>query len=171
MAYNFKSIADVEVVAEPAESANVLIEENGVIKKAPKTAVGGAGGEADLVFKVGCSGMPLAHPKYLPKNMTKPIIVSGSLEAVLEKMANGKIPVVKVQYQAYNESSAGKFGYGAEYICDTELYATDVAFTHDISHIRQEYTVSICMATDDPDYLEMTIWAHDTASTPSVVIN
>jgi hypothetical protein len=43
MAYNFKSIADVEVVAEPAESANVLIEENGVIKKAPKTAVGGAG--------------------------------------------------------------------------------------------------------------------------------
>jgi hypothetical protein len=42
MAYNFKSIADVEVVAEPAESANVLIEENGVIKKVPKTAVGGA---------------------------------------------------------------------------------------------------------------------------------
>jgi hypothetical protein len=41
MSYNFKSIADVEVVAEPAESANVLIEENGVIKKAPKTAVGG----------------------------------------------------------------------------------------------------------------------------------
>ena len=44
MAYNFKSIADVEVVAEPAESANILIEENGVIKKAPKTAVGGGGG-------------------------------------------------------------------------------------------------------------------------------
>ena len=44
MAYNFKSIADVEVVAEPTESANVLIEENGVIKKAPKTAVGGNGG-------------------------------------------------------------------------------------------------------------------------------
>ena len=43
MAYNFKSIADVEVVAEPLETANVLIEENGVIKKAPKTAVGGAG--------------------------------------------------------------------------------------------------------------------------------
>lgn len=47
MAYNFKSIADVEVVAEPTESANVLIEENGMIKKAPKTAVGGAD---DAVF-------------------------------------------------------------------------------------------------------------------------
>lgn len=44
MAYNFKSIADVEVVAEPTESANVLIEENGIIKKAPKTAVGGGDG-------------------------------------------------------------------------------------------------------------------------------
>jgi hypothetical protein len=41
MAYNFKSIADVEVVAKPTESANVLIEENGVIKKVPKTEVGG----------------------------------------------------------------------------------------------------------------------------------
>lgn len=38
----FKKLSDVEVVAEPAESANVLIEENGVIKKAPKTAVGGS---------------------------------------------------------------------------------------------------------------------------------
>lgn len=45
MTYNFKSIADVEVVTEPTESANVLIEENGIIKKAPKTAVGGGGGE------------------------------------------------------------------------------------------------------------------------------
>lgn len=40
----FKRLSDVEVVAEPTKSANVLIEENGVIKKAPKTAVGGAGG-------------------------------------------------------------------------------------------------------------------------------
>ena len=42
MSYEFKSINDIEVVAEPTESANVLIEENGVIKKAPKTAVGGS---------------------------------------------------------------------------------------------------------------------------------
>lgn len=40
----FKKLSDVEAVAEPAESANVLIEENGVIKKTPKIAVGGAGG-------------------------------------------------------------------------------------------------------------------------------
>ena len=50
MAYNFKSIADVEVVAEPTESANVLIEEDGIIKKAPKTAVGGGNGPLVLTF-------------------------------------------------------------------------------------------------------------------------
>lgn len=38
---DFKKLSDVEVVAEPTKSANVLIEEDGVIKKAPKTAVGG----------------------------------------------------------------------------------------------------------------------------------
>jgi hypothetical protein len=41
----FRKLSDVEVVAKPTNSANVLIEENGVIKKAPKTAVGGGGSE------------------------------------------------------------------------------------------------------------------------------
>lgn len=50
MSYNFKSIADVEVVAEPTDTANVLIEEDGVIKKAPKTAVGGAGETLVIAF-------------------------------------------------------------------------------------------------------------------------
>lgn len=45
----FKRLSDVEVVAEPTESANVLIEENGVIKKAPKDAVGG-GGSYDAIL-------------------------------------------------------------------------------------------------------------------------
>lgn len=40
----FKRLSDVEVVAEPTETANVLIEENGIVKKAPKSAVGGMGG-------------------------------------------------------------------------------------------------------------------------------
>lgn len=37
----FKRLSDVEVVAEPTDSANVLIEENGVIKKTPKDEIGG----------------------------------------------------------------------------------------------------------------------------------
>lgn len=36
----FKKLSDVEVVETPMDTANVLIEEDGVIKKAPKSAVG-----------------------------------------------------------------------------------------------------------------------------------
>lgn len=54
MSYNFKSIADVEVVEKPTDTANVLIEEDGVIKKAPKTAVGGGVGGYHIV--VGSDG-------------------------------------------------------------------------------------------------------------------
>ena len=89
MAYNFKSIADVEVVAEPAESANVLIEENGVIKKAPKTAVGGGGGEADLVIGIN------NHIEDATEDNIS--IVSGSVEAVYAAFESGKIPAVEVQ--------------------------------------------------------------------------
>ena len=46
----FKRLSDVEVVAEPAESANVLIEENGVIKKAPKTTIGGFNGGSKVYY-------------------------------------------------------------------------------------------------------------------------
>lgn len=50
MAYDFKRLGDVDLVDAPAENANVLIEENGIIKKAPKTAVGGAGGGCDAML-------------------------------------------------------------------------------------------------------------------------
>ncbi len=38
---DFKKLSEVEVVAEPIESANVLIEEDGVIKRVAKNEVGG----------------------------------------------------------------------------------------------------------------------------------
>lgn len=36
----FKKLSDVEIIETPIDTANVLIEEGGVIKKAPKSAVG-----------------------------------------------------------------------------------------------------------------------------------
>lgn len=41
MAYEFKKLGDVEVVETPMDTANVLIEEDGVIKKVAKDEVGG----------------------------------------------------------------------------------------------------------------------------------
>lgn len=44
MATEFKKLSEVAVLEEAAETAHVLIEENGEIYRVPKTAVGGAGG-------------------------------------------------------------------------------------------------------------------------------
>lgn len=51
MAYEFTKLSDVAVAETPADNSHVLIEEDGVIKKAPKTAVGG-GGEPTTVIKI-----------------------------------------------------------------------------------------------------------------------
>ena len=86
----FKRLSDVEVVAEPAESANVLIEENGVIKKAPKTAVGGAQNnnestEWDAVIEF-CNGDDF----YVN-------LLSGSYQNLYDKiMVEKEIPKIKV---------------------------------------------------------------------------
>ncbi len=44
MATEFKKLSEVTTLEEAAETAHVLIEENGEIYRVPKTAVGGAGG-------------------------------------------------------------------------------------------------------------------------------
>lgn len=36
----FKRLSDVEIVESPTDNANILIEDNGIIKKAPKTFIG-----------------------------------------------------------------------------------------------------------------------------------
>jgi hypothetical protein len=41
MSYEFKRLSDTEVVATVGDSASILIEENGVIKRAPKDEIGG----------------------------------------------------------------------------------------------------------------------------------
>ena len=89
MAYNFKSIADVEVVAEPTESANVLIEEDGIIKKAPKTAVGGAGGKYDAVIEIieGSSGY-----------FNSVDVVLGDFATLKDILDNGEFPNVLIRY-------------------------------------------------------------------------
>lgn len=51
MAYEFKKLSAVEAVETPADTANVLIEENGVIKKTPSGVFtgGGGGGGVNIV--------------------------------------------------------------------------------------------------------------------------
>lgn len=98
MAYNFKSIADVEVVETPTETANVLIEENGLIKKSPKTAVGGG---VDMVvdytmdFASATGSVPI-----VTRN-----IVSGTYEQLKAKILAGEPnSVVVVLHRIESES-------------------------------------------------------------------
>lgn len=52
MALEFTRLSDVALVEEATDTANVLIEEGGEIKRVPKTEVGGGdGGEYDVVIK------------------------------------------------------------------------------------------------------------------------
>ena len=45
---NYKKITDVDVLAEASETTNVLVEENGSLKKVPAAAMGG--GNGNFVF-------------------------------------------------------------------------------------------------------------------------
>lgn len=92
MATEFKKLSEVTTLEEAAETAYVLIEENGEIYRVPKTAVGGAGGIKTAIIRdsgylnaiAGLSTMSVSAPEYTYEciNMT--------FEEAYETMANGE---------------------------------------------------------------------------------
>lgn len=101
MSYEFKKLSDVDIVETPSETANVLIEEDGVIKKAPKTAVGGAssagGGsnEYDMIIHA-------FYDTYHWINEIQPEdceIVVGSYEDLVEKLMSDNDYAPKVLFK------------------------------------------------------------------------
>jgi hypothetical protein len=120
----FKKLSDVEVVAEPAESANVLIEENGVIKKAPKTAVGGAGGgtvEPDMVMLL--TGY-LSSSSPFNDGTAELSIIDGTPSAIKAKLEAGESPVVKMKHVhgAYGDYSHSRYEYDVYVVTYGEDY-------------------------------------------------
>ena len=77
---DFKRLADVEVTEVVNDEDTVLIEQGGEIKRAPKSQVGGGSAEYDLVL----NGLA----------MDRLYIMSGSCEAVLNKLKNREHPKV-----------------------------------------------------------------------------
>lgn len=124
----------------------------------------------DLMFKVGCTGT--AHPNMNPANMTKPTIVSGSLEAVLEKLANGEIPVVKVQYMGvWDKTNSVPLAYGGEFACGTWLYNTSIIFDHFIACGHDQYSVRIALDIDDSNFVEMQLHPIQAYMSPIIIID
>lgn len=130
MAYNFKSIADVEVVAEPTESANVLIEENGIVKKAPKTAVGGAGGsEPDLVIAI--DNLPTVKITADTYRIEK-----GSAEDVINAIKEDRMPNVKIRFYVRSSDVIGQY-YSlirTEITPSVELYGEIIYLRYLVGH-------------------------------------
>ena len=69
MAVEFKKLAGVDTVETATDAANVLIEENGVIKRVPKTEVGGSGGSEPEVVIIDRSG-GTEHIRNVKQKMT-----------------------------------------------------------------------------------------------------
>lgn len=94
MAFEFKKLSDVEVVVEPNESANVLIEENGIIKKAPKTAVGGAGNALgfDMIIQGTDTGYNLLH---------------GDANNIRQRIMQGQSVIGLMAYNGYGIAGTG----------------------------------------------------------------
>lgn len=121
----------------------------------------------DLMFNVGFS--QAGDPVWCPGFMQKPSIISGSLEAVLEKLANGEIPVVKVRYQSYSNNGSVVVGCGGEFTCHTMIYNNAVTFAHDIPAPDSKITMVINMNLDEPDFMEMLRYASALQSSPMVI--
>lgn len=51
MAYNFKNLADVELLAEVPEGCTALAEVDGVVKRVPSKGLGGEGGIKTAIIK------------------------------------------------------------------------------------------------------------------------
>lgn len=118
MAYDFKKLSDVEAVAEPAESANVLIEEDGVIKKAPKTAVGGGGGKMDAVIK-------FIHDPYNERDVWE--LLCGSYDELHAKIMAGEF--VNAMLMKINESGSYTGDVETAISCGVHYHASND--THD----------------------------------------
>ena len=97
----FKRLSDVEVVAEPTESANVLIEENGVIKRASKDKICGSEAENwDGIVDAGETtqyGLP-TFEHYTPS--------AGIYDNVSKKMKNNEVPRVLLKWTYTNNGAS-----------------------------------------------------------------
>ena len=131
----FKKLSDVEVVESPSDASHVLIEEDGVIKKAPKTAVGGAGGssaEPDLLITV-MSGINYA-------TLDTSTITHGSVNNVMNAIRESRVPVIKIRFE--NLSNISYAGYLYELNGHADWYGSYINITTDI--LNRNYLSFTC---------------------------
>lgn len=156
MAYEFKKLSDVEVIAEPTESANVLIEEDGVIKKAPKTAVGGAGGSETPDMVIGLTNTSSISTSMSSSDFT---IISGTFDNVKNKVLAGEMPNIVVRHEYVYGSSTFLTTFKAHKCAfeDSSLYINVQLSSYDYD----EYNAVICVRQNSGiDYIRIRQYAY-----------
>lgn len=113
---DFKRLSDVEVVEAVSDAANVLIEEDGIIKRAPKTEVGGAGGGGETPDMV----ITLNSKSNIFIQSSNFIITEGSVDTVFSAVRNGRMPIVKIRYMPTD--TTGYMVQAEEYRGNVSLY-------------------------------------------------
>lgn len=86
MSYEFKRLSDVEVVEQPLSTANVLIEEEGVIKKASREVISKSN-NYDFIIITLADGEDLSLAT-----------CNKSYDEVLEMLASGNISYIYMKY-------------------------------------------------------------------------
>ena len=186
----FKKLSAVEAVEAISDTASILIEENGIIKRAPKDEIGGGikvasaaeVGQTIVVKAVDADGMPtewecanlsvesdmvIAIKDFFwnsPTSLTADrfSIESGGLEAVKNALISGNTPIVKVKYYC-DDWNDGRSVAAGEFSCASSKYDESVSFYYinDLGRHR------IFMYFNDSAYLSysFTPWANVSGGT------
>lgn len=106
MAYEFKSLGTVDVVETVTDTANVLIEEDGVIKRAPKSEVGGVKEEFDI--DIVANLVSITDDDY---NWEFDIIHASSYNDIGAKLEMGIEPKGRIMFNSMSCSNERTDGY------------------------------------------------------------
>lgn len=163
MALEFKNMATVDVVESVADEATVLIEEDGIIKRAPKSEVGGSGEEVDMVIN-------FLAPAKINSQTSENVSVSiesGSLGIVTEALRAGRPPVVKCKRYCVTNGFDTSYPIveGGVYDCDVIYYNGGISMSFTVPY---KYMFRIVMDINDPEYLQ--VWCYPFATTMIQVI-
>lgn len=92
MSKEFTKLSEVSLIQEVSENTNVLVEENGEIRRVPKTQVGGAGSEPDMVIEI------INESTYEIDDVVKDDvkITTGDIGEIIDMIENGHIPNIEV---------------------------------------------------------------------------
>lgn len=149
----FKKLSDVESVEAVSESAYVLIEEDGAIKKAPKSQIGGAGNESIIITVT----MDVAYDEdgepYMGEKGTCDLSTDDA-KLIFDAVANGKLPdvVLRVPWSAGDDIVYyNMLPYMLQGASDHGLLRFMYNTSWDITvYIRDDYTVAVSRTHNQP---------------------